>query len=271
MAGYVCTVAGGKGGVGKTTAAVNLAAAFEEAGYDVVVVDADLGMANLAPMLTVEPDDTIHRVLAGDATVSDALTDVEGGITVVPGEQRLEAFAEADPAKLKTVTRTLRNAYDVVIVDTGAGLSHEMTVPLGLADGVVLVTTPEEVAVADAAKTSDLTDRVGGDVVGAVLNRATTETEVAEIAAGLDVGLLAVVPEDVPATETEPLVLNAPDSPAADAFRQLADRLGDIFFEDADPEDVETAVETAWFVDEDEGQDEDDEDDEDSGRFGLFG
>ncbi|PSP78764.1 septum site-determining protein MinD, partial [Halobacteriales archaeon QH_6_68_27] len=93
MAGYVCTVAGGKGGVGKTTTAVNIAAAVEEEGYDVVVIDADLGMANLAAMLEVEPEESIHEVLKGGNAVSAALTDVQGGITIVPGEQSLEAFA----------------------------------------------------------------------------------------------------------------------------------------------------------------------------------
>jgi septum site-determining protein MinD len=276
MAGYVCAVASGKGGVGKTTAATNVAATLEEDGYDVVVVDADLGMANLATMVNVESDVTIHEVLAGDATVSDALTDAGNGVTVIPGDQTLEAFADADPARLKTVTRTLRNTYDIVIVDTGAGISHETTVPLGLADGVVLVTTPDDVAVGDTVKTAELTDRVGGDVLGAVVNRAQAETDAEGIAGRLEVPLLAVVPDDVPATETEPLVLAASDSVAADAFRALTDRLVSVFFEAADPADLDTAVETTWFVDdedEDEGEDEDEDEDEDgdSGRFGLFG
>lgn len=280
MAGYVCAVASGKGGVGKTTAAANVAATLEEDGYDVVVVDADLGMANLATMLNVESDVTIHEVLAGDATVSDALTDAGDGVTVIPGGQTLEGFADADPARLKTVTRTLRNTYDIVIVDTGAGISHETTVPLGLADGVVLVTTPDDAAVGDTVKTAELTDRVGGNVLGAVVNRAQAETDAEGIAERLEVPLLAVVPDDVPATETEPLVLAASDSVAADAFQELTDRLVSVFFEAADPADLDAAVETAWFVDEDgdgdEGEDEDedegeDEDEDESGRFGLFG
>lgn len=270
MAGYVCAVASGKGGVGKTTAAANVAATLEQNGYDVVVVDADLGMANLATMLNVESEVTIHEVLAGDATVSDALTDAGDRVTVIPGDQTLEAFADADPARLKTVTRTLRNTYDIVIVDTGAGISHETTVPLGLADGVVLVTTPDDVAVGDTVKTAELTDRVGGDVLGVVVNRAEAEADADGIAERLGVPLLAVVPDDVPATETEPLVLAAPDSAAADAFRALTGRLVSVFFEGTDPADLDTAVETAWFVD-DEAEDEDEGEDDDSGRFGLFG
>ncbi|WP_436928688.1 MinD/ParA family ATP-binding protein [Halosimplex halobium] len=268
MAGYVCTVAGGKGGVGKTTTAVNVGAAMEEEGYDVVVVDADLGMANLGAMLGVEPETSIHQVLAGGRAVSDALTDVQGGITIIPGEQSLEAFADADPAKLKKVIKTLRNAYDVVLIDTGAGLSHETTVPLGLADGVVLITTPDDVAVGDAIKTAELAERVDGEVIGTVLNRTTTETDVEAIADRFDSKLLAVVPDDIEATADEPLVLNAPASPAADAYVRLTEHLIGIFFEGAEVDDLETAVDREWFVDEDE---EDDDEDDSGGRFGLFG
>ena len=268
MAGYVCTVAGGKGGVGKTTTAVNLAAALEEDGYDVVVVDADLGMANLAAMLGVDPEDSIHEVLAGGSAVSAALTDVQGGITIIPGEQSLEAFADADPAKLKKVIKTLRNAYDVVLVDTGAGLSHETTIPLGLADGIVLITTPDDVAIGDAIKTAELADRVDGEVLGTVINRVTSETDVEDIADEFDSKLLAVIPDDIGATEDEPLVFSAPDSPAAEAFTQLADLLVGVCFEGVEVDDTETVLDSEWFLDEEK---EEDEDDDSGGRFGLFG
>lgn len=272
MAGYVCTIAGGKGGVGKTTTAVNVGAALQEAGHDVVVVDADLGMANLGSMLGIEHTATLHEVLAGDAAVSEALTDAPGGLTIIPGEQSLEAFADADPAKLRKVIKTLRNAYDVVLIDTGAGLSHEVAVPLGLADGILLVTTPDDVAVGDTVKTSQLADRIDGNVIGAILNRVTRHTDVAEISERLGFKLLAVVPDDQEATNVEPLVLNAPDSRAASAFLQLSESLEAIFFQGATTDAVETVLEEEWFLDEAELDDEDEEEEEESGGvFGLFG
>lgn len=272
MAGYVCTIAGGKGGVGKTTTAINLAAALE-GDHDTVVVDADLGMANLAEMLRLEYDRSLHEILSGDATVSDGLTDAQGGVTTIPGEQSLEAFAEADPAKLKKVIKTLRNAYDVVFVDTGAGLSHETTVPLGLADGVILVTTPDHVAVSDSVKTAELAERVDGTVVGGLINRVTHDTDVADINSELPFPLLGVIPNDLAATENEPMVLNSPDSPAAKAYEEFAERLSDLFFEGATPEDIAEAdpvVDSAWFDTEDE-DDEEQDDEDDSGGFSLFG
>ena len=250
MPGYVCTVAGGKGGVGKTTTAANVAAALGDRGHDVVVVDADLGMANLGELLGAESDRGIHRVLAGEATVEETLVDVDGGLTVLPGEQSLDAFADADPSKLRDVLEALRGAYDIVVVDTGSGVSHEMAVPLGLADGVVLVTTPAEVAVTDATKTADLVDRLGGTVLGAAILRATSDTDLAAVESRLGAPILGAVPDD-PAAGDEPVVVEAPERHVSAAYRALAKHLSQVFFEGADPADAEAVLEDAWFEDTD--------------------
>ena len=291
MTGYVFTVAGGKGGVGKTTTAINVAVALQDAGHDVVVVDADLGMANLGAMLDIDHSPSLHQVLAGKAAVSDAITEGPGGVTVVPGERNLEAFADADPAKLRKVVKALSTAYEIVIIDTGAGLSHETTVPLGLADGVLLITTADDVAIGDTVKTAQLAERIEGDVVGAVLTRANDDTNVSRVADKLDLEMLAVVPEDGDATRDEPLLLNHSDSYAAEAYRRLASTLEEIYevnteggatteqeFEPADAEDDDE-----FEPDEDEERpggetgigpdsvaDDDDDDDEEDGVFGLF-
>jgi septum site-determining protein MinD len=229
MTGYVYTIAGGKGGVGKTTTAINVAVALQDAGHDVVVVDADLGMANLGAMLEIEHQPSLHQVLAGKAAVSDAITEGPGNITVVPGERNLEAFADADPAKLRKVVKALSTAYEIVLIDTGAGLSHETTVPLGLADGVLLITTADDVAIGDTVKTAQLANRIEGEVVGAVLTRASDDTNVSDVADKLDLEMLAVVPEDQEATQREPLLINDPDSYAAEAYRRLASTLEEIY------------------------------------------
>jgi septum site-determining protein MinD len=285
MTGYVYTIAGGKGGVGKTTTAINVAVALQDDGHDVVVVDADLGMANLGAMLDIEHDPSLHQVLAGKAAVSDAITEGPGGITIVPGERDLEAFADADPAKLRKVVKALSTAYEIVLIDTGAGLSHETTVPLGLSDGILLVTTPDDVAVGDTIKTAQLAERIEGDVLGAVLTRAGDETNVSEVADELDLEMLAVVPEDQDATENEPLLINDSDSYAAEAYRRLASTLEEIYeanteggvspdaeFDVADDEeaDDEAAADADGDEPDDDEEDDDGEDDDDGGAFGLF-
>lgn len=280
MAGYVLTIAGGKGGVGKTTTAINLGAVLEEGGYDVVVVDADLGMANLGEMLGAAHDSTIHDVLAGDVTVSAALTDAPGGLTIIPGEQSLEAFANADPAKLRKVIKTLRNTFDVVLVDTGAGLSHETTVPLGLADGILLVTTPDDVAVNDTTKTAELAERVDGQVIGVLVARVTRGTDVSAIADSFDQPILGVIPVDHEATREEPHAIDAPDSNSSAAYTELTGQLERVFFEGASGADLDHVFDEAWFgettdetaTESSDGEDEPEDEDDSDGVFGgLFG
>jgi septum site-determining protein MinD len=245
MAGYVCAFAGGKGGVGKTTTAVDLGAAFHAAGHDTVVVDADLGMADVAGLLGLDVEQSVHDVLAGEAAVDAALTDTETGLTVLPGADSLAAFAAADPGELGTVLGTLRERHDVVLVDTPAALSHEATVPLGLADGVVLVTTPDPVAVADAGKTADLATRVDGTVLAGLATRVTGASDPDDVERRLGTPLLGVVPEVTPTTA--PMVVEAPDSDAATAYTLVAERLEDVFFEGADPSTLERVSDPAWF------------------------
>ncbi|MEF8901647.1 MAG: septum site-determining protein MinD, partial [Halovenus sp.] len=210
-------------------------------------------------------------VRAGARAGSEVLTDAQGGITAVPGERSLEAYAEADPAKLRDVIGTLRDAYDVVLVDTGAGLSHETAVPLGLADGILLVTTPDDVSVTDTAKTVDLAERVDGTVIGVLVTRATRDTDVPATVGDLDVPVVGVVPVDAEATASEPLVLDAPDSDAADAYREVTAALQRVFFEGASGADLEPAVDGTERV-EDKPEEKANEDEDDGGVFGgLFG
>ncbi len=239
MAGYVCTVAGGNGGVGKTTTAVNLAAALEANGYDVALVDADLGMPNVSEMLGVDHEQSLHDILAGRATVSETLTEAPAGMTLIPGEPALEAYAEAEPQKLRTVIKTLRRAYDVVLVDTAAGLRTENTVPLELADGVLLLTTPDYVSLTDTTKTGELATRVDSEIIGALIVRVTEESDMSEIRDAFEFPVLGGVPADLDVVGDEPLVVTAPDSEAADAYRQLAEQLERVFSGDACGSDLQ--------------------------------
>ena len=226
MTAQVHAIAGGKGGVGKTTTTLNVAAALAAADYDVVAVDVDLAMANLGQMLGIEADDgpTVHDVLAGDATIDETVHETEFGFDVVPGTQRLEGFANADPAQLRSrVLDPLRERYDVVLMDTSAGLSHEVTVPLGLADSVLLITTADVVAIKDAAKTGELASRVDGRVEGVVLTRARDNEATEQIIEELGDQVLAVVPEDGRISMNAPLA--AAESQTAAAYSGLAARL----------------------------------------------
>lgn len=229
MAGYVCTIAGGNGGVGKTTTAINLAAVLQDRGHDTAVVDADLAMPNVAELLAADFEGTLHDILADESTISETLTEAPGGLTIIPGEPSLEAYAEADPTRLRKVTRTLAEIYDVVIVDTAAGLGKETTIPMEVADGVILVTIPDHVSLTDTGKTGKIAELVESDVLGALIVRTTDETPLADIGAELDIPLLGGIPADVDVAGDEPIVLEAPESDPATAYRAVVDNLEAVF------------------------------------------
>ena len=244
----VFAVASAKGGVGKTTTTANLGAILAETGADVVVIDGDISMPNLGTTLGIEsPPTTLHDVLRGDATPSEAAYEGPGGVYVVPGDTALSSYASADPEELPSVLRTHSQA-DYVLIDVGAGVSHETGLPLSLADEVLLVSTPERDALRDTEKTRQLTDELGGTVAGAIITRTEPSTPVSELATGtLAAPVLASIPEDEAVRDSvavgEPLSTYAPHSPAADAYRELVAELTGV--EPAAPSESETPSTTA--------------------------
>lgn len=221
----VYAVASGKGGVGKTTTAVALGACMAATGRRTVVVDADLGMPDLGAVLGIDDDrPTLHDVLAGDAAVGDAIRSAPGGFDVVVGGAALEDYARGDPAELRTVIETLASEYDEVVLDTAAGLSQDVLVPLGLADRTILVATAADAALQDAEKTRQLVDRVGGTVAGIVVTRVV-DVDTSEAGSTSTVTLLGMVPEDDSVRDAEqanePITTYAPDGPAGSAYIEV--------------------------------------------------
>lgn len=246
MAGVVCTVAGGKGGVGRTTTAINLGAALEQYDYDTVVVDADLSMSDMQPMLDLDIEDGVHSVLSGEASVADASVDLPGGLTVLPGERGLDAYANADASGLRELIEALRETADVVLVDTGAGPTHETSVAIGVSDAVVLVTTPDDPAIHNAQKTIRLTERLSGEVTGALVTHVQSRDDVEKVDGMIDVPVLGAIPIDADATGDEPLMVKALDSTAAKAYSECADWFNAVVLQGRPREEVKLAFDDAW-------------------------
>jgi len=220
--GSVYALAGGKGGVGKTTVVANVAVALAEKGFDVAAVDADLGMTNLASFLQVEADGGIHAVLAGEAALADVTVEGPAGVTVVPGGDELRVEGNPDPAELRSVVDPVSDRADVVVLDTGAGISHQNLVAYGLADAVALVTTAEELAVGDADKTARLAAKVHSPVLGTVLTRVDAATDLEPLVDRLDRAVIAAVPEYERPDPSEPVAFEASESSAAAEYDRLA-------------------------------------------------
>ena len=155
----------------------------------------------------------------------------------------LESYGEADPARLEKAIEWLRAHNDTVVIDTASGLAHETAVSVGLADGVVLLTTPDAMAIENAATTAAFVDRVGGDVVGVVVTRVTGTTDPAAIADRLGYPLLGAVPKvETQEGDSSSIV----PSPAAEAYRKLAGVLAGIRGGES-TEAIEPANNPDWF------------------------
>lgn len=223
MGGTIYALAGGKGGVGRTTAALNTGVALERAGYNTVIVDADIAMTDATDLFDLDADGGVHGILAGTDSINDAVVDGPEGVTVVPGDPSLEAFAEVDESRIGRITEPLAAAHDVILVDTGPGLRPLHRDIYERADGTVLVTTPGPAGVADADKTATVVDHVGGTVLGVAVTKAT-DSEAASAVADLETTPLAVVPETPAISEDDALVVGD-GSTAAAAYEQLADAI----------------------------------------------
>ncbi|MDR1837146.1 MAG: MinD/ParA family protein [Treponema sp.] len=148
----IITVTSGKGGVGKTNLSVNMALAFARMGKRVVVMDADLGLANVNVMLNMIPKYNLYHVIKKQKTIREILVETEYGISIVAGASGFSQIAnmgEEDRRDFISELDTLSNA-DIVIIDTSAGVSSNVLDFIAAADDAVIITTPEPTAITDA-------------------------------------------------------------------------------------------------------------------------
>jgi flagellar biosynthesis protein FlhG len=155
----ILAVTSGKGGVGKTFIAANLAAALAERGENVLVLDADLGLANLDVVLNLHPKLTLHDVFTGKATLENAILAAPGGFSVLLAGSGLVEYSRLTPQvreQLIEIIDTLAPRFDRILLDTGAGISDVVLHAISLADDVLVVATPEPTSMTDAYATIKL-------------------------------------------------------------------------------------------------------------------
>lgn len=149
----IIAVTSGKGGVGKTNLTVNLAVALREEGKRVIVIDADMGMANVDVVLGTSSKKTLLSLLEPGVTFDDILTHGPHGVDYISGGSGMEHIADFTPAERKVLWEKLAvcdDLADIILIDTGAGLGKNVLDFILAADEVILVTTPEPTAITDA-------------------------------------------------------------------------------------------------------------------------
>ncbi|MGI5839563.1 MAG: MinD/ParA family protein [bacterium] len=155
----IIAVTSGKGGVGKTNITVNLAIALANYGKKVLVLDGDLGLANVDVVLGITPKYNLSHVISGERKIKDVIVEGPGGVMVIAGGsgmQELINLSDWELVRFMLNMREMEGLFDIILIDTGAGLSHHVLRCVLAADEIIVVTTPEPAAITDAYATIKL-------------------------------------------------------------------------------------------------------------------
>ncbi len=149
----VIVISSGKGGVGKSTIALNMSLVLCSYGKKVILMDADMGMANIDIMLGIVPNYTIQHVVQGRKRLKDIVIDGPAGVKIIPGGSGINELANLNDNETSRLIQELGKVdgeYDYMIIDTGAGISRNVISFLLAADDVIIVTTAEPTSLTDA-------------------------------------------------------------------------------------------------------------------------
>lgn len=239
----VLSFTSGKGGVGKSHIVVNLACALQRRGSRVMVLDADLGLANIDILLGLTPHYNVQHLLTGQKGIEDVLVQGPAGMLILPagsGIQELVHLSEDQRCKLFSQLDAIENRFDFLLIDTAAGISSDVTYFNITANDIIVIVTPEPTSITDAYALLKLqSTKYGAKNFKIIINMATDTIEGEEafrrlnLATNrfLDVGLdyLGCIVYDTSFTQAvryqKPLIELYPSSAAAQCFRHLAKRL----------------------------------------------
>jgi septum site-determining protein MinD len=223
----------GKGGVGKTTSAINLGSILSTLGKEVIIVDANLSTPNVglhlgSPIVPI----TLNHVMKNKAKIEEAIYEHESGTKIMPASLSIDEFKKINHSKLSNITRKLRKISDNIILDSSAGLGREAKEAIKASDEIIIVTNPEMSAVTDALKAIKIAENMNKNIKGCIITRQegkNYEMDLDSIKDMLEVPLLGVIPEDKSIKESQsmknPVIITHPKSKASKAYKKIAKRL----------------------------------------------
>lgn len=237
----VIAITSGKGGVGKTNAVGNVAIACQRMGKKVLIFDADLGLANIDIIFGLNPKHTIAEVIKGEKGLSQIIVTGPEGVAVMPassGVQELVHLTEGQKINLLNEFDTLNNNFDILLIDTGAGISSNVIYFNLAAQERIVIVTPEPTSITDAYALMKVMFRQHGTKSFLLLvNMVEDEKEarsvyqnlskvVARFMGGISIDYAGFIPWDSclqeSVTRREPVVCCYPESSSSKSFKELA-------------------------------------------------
>jgi len=256
----VFAVTSGKGGVGKSNVAANLAIHVAKTGKRVLVIDADLGLANIEIIFGLKPRYHLGDVLGGGRPIEDVLIQGPHGIALLPagsGVQSLTQLTDTEKMQFITALDPLEELFDVVFIDSGAGIGDNVLFFVGAAQEAILVVNPEPTSLIDAyAVVKVLSQQAGVSAFSVIVNPVVDEmvargifhklTTVTNRFLNARMRHLGYIPRDEnfhrAIMAQRPIVDMFPSSPASRALGDIATRL----FEGLPPTKLDSGLKVMW-------------------------
>jgi len=244
----IIVITSGKGGVGKTTTAINLGAAMNHFGKDVLIIDGNLTTPNVGIHLnSPEVPINLNHVLSGKAEAFEAVYEHESGLKIMPSSLSIRELGRVKPERIKDFKEDFKKSAEYIIVDSAAGLGNEALSLIQMADELIVVTNPEMPAITDALKTIKIAEQMKKQVLGVIVTRVKRndiEMQPDSVREMLEVPILGMVPEDISVQESlsmkDAVIHTHPKSNASRAYKEIAAKLLDVDY------DSDKDKETLW-------------------------